>query len=160
MTTNQRCLIDTTNPDANWHDVLELWYRLANWTHCKPSDRQMNLDMKFFMIALLSEKDWLSSRYPLKKQAIETFISASEALSIVADLANTTKHRVLQKRVRSHVQQTGYYGRVGLEGGASRKLQYLRTQDGRHVEIMTVLRCAMDELEEYRFELLAESLAP
>ena len=148
-------LIDVSDAEANWHEVLALWSRVANWTHYKPSERQLNQEMKQFLVALWSEKDWLTVQYPAKRGRIEKFIDESESLSIVGDLANTAKHRALTRKQRSSVAQTSYYGKVSVSGGASRRLHYLRLANGRHVEIMSVLRSAIDELQEFRLQLRA-----
>lgn len=150
-------LLNASNPDANWHEVLALWSRLANWTHYKPSERELNSQMKQFLIAIWSEKDWLKSRYPTQRGRIERFVRNSEVLSIVGDLANTAKHRELNGPLRSGVIDTNYYGRVSTGRGVSRRLHFLRRRDGTHVEVMYILRSALDELEEFRFHLLAES---
>ncbi len=148
-------VIDTSNPNANWHDVLEIWSRLANWTHYKPTERQLTQQVRQFAIALWSEKDWLIAQYPTQRHAIEKFMTASEPLSIVADLANTAKHRFLTQRSRSSATETAFHGRVSVRSGASRRMYYIRLPDGRHIEIMTVLRSALDTLEEYRHLLSA-----
>lgn len=36
-------------------------------------------------------------------------------------------------------------------------MHYIAVGDGEHIEIMVLLRKALDELQEYRFELLAEA---
>ena len=148
-------LIEASDPDENWHEVLALWSRIANWTHYRPSQQQLNHEMKQFLVALWSEKDWLKVQYPARRGRIEKFISQSESLSIVADLANTAKHRRLTRQPRSFVSQTSYYGNVSVSGGASRRLHFLRLVDGRHIEVMSVLRSALDQLEEFRLQLRA-----
>ena len=148
-------LIDASNPEANWQEVLALWSSLANWTHCKPSERELNQQMKQFLIALWSEKDWMKVQYPTQKARIEKFINDSDSLSIVADLANTAKHRLLTQKPRSSMSQTNFYGKVSVISDTSRRLHFLRMRDGRHVEVMSVLRKAIDELEEFRLQLRA-----
>jgi hypothetical protein len=150
-------LIDDANPEENWADVLTLWSRIANWTHYKPSERALRSEMKLFLIALWSEKDWLKQQYPAKASEIEKFIDRSKYLPVVADLANTAKHRRLTRPKRSTAAQTKYYGRVVVNNSVSRRMHYISLGNGRHAEIMTVLRGALDELEEFRFALRAGS---
>jgi hypothetical protein len=145
-------LIDTSNPEANWHEVLSLWSRIANWTHYKQSERELRLELKQLAIALWSEKDWLKAEYPAKSKKIENTLGASENLLIVADMANASKHRVLRGS-RSSAVPTNHYGRVSTGGGANRRLYFFRRIDGSHVEVLVVLRKALDELQEFRFEL-------
>jgi hypothetical protein len=146
-------LVDTSNPSANWYHVLALWSRIANWTAYKPNDRDLSHDILAFAVALWSERDWLIAEYPSKKAEIDAFMAATESLSIVADLANTTKHRALTRKRWSTAEQTHFRGRVSVTGGASRQLHYLQLQDGRTVEIMAVLRKALDNLESFRIKL-------
>jgi hypothetical protein len=148
-------LIDEANPNENWHQVLELWSRVANWTHYKPSERALNDEMKQFLIALWSEKDWLREQYPSKRKTVENFINKSRYLPIVADLANTAKHRRLTRAKRSTASQTTVYSRIQVGSTATRRLHYLRLADGTHIEIMHVLRSALDEMEGFRFALRA-----
>ena len=150
-------LIDTSNPSANWHDVLAIWSRLANWTHYKPTQRELDQSVRQFVVALWSEKDWLITQYPEKRVEIERFMSLSEPLSIIADLANTTKHRSLTRASRSSMAQTKLYGQVSVGSGVSRQLHYLRLAGGRHTEIMTILRLGLDSMESYRLRLRSEA---
>lgn len=151
-------LIDTANSSANWHDVLAIWNRLANWTSFKSEERELNQTLRLFALALWSEKDWLIAQYPDRKADIEAFVSASEPLSIVADLANTAKHRVLDRKRRSTAEQTSLRGQVSASTGAKRQLHYLKLSDGRVVEIMAVLRRALDALESFRIQLRASTV--
>lgn len=149
-------LIDDANSEDNWAEVLALWSRLANWTHYKPSERVLKGEIKQFLVVLWNEKDWLKHQYPIRARAIEKFINQSRYLPIVGDLANMAKHRRLSKP-RSRAVQTSYFGRVSLNSGATRRMHYIATGDGGHIEIMELLRNALNELEEYRFDLLAEA---
>jgi hypothetical protein len=149
-------LIDDANSEDNWSEVLALWSRLANWTHYKPSERVLKGEIKQFLVALWNEKDWLKHQYPNRARDIEKFINQSRYLPVVGDLANMAKHRRLS-RPRSSAAQTHYFGRVSLNNGAARQMHYIAVGDGEHIEIMVLLRKALDELEEYRFELLAEA---
>ena len=149
-------LINDANPEENWFEVLALWSRIANWIHYKPSERALRCEMKLFLIALWSEKDWLKQQYPGKASAIEKFIDNSKYLAIVCDLANTAKHRRLTKARRSQATQTKYYGRVVVNNSVARRMHYISLGNGRHVQIMEVLRGALDELEEFRFVLRAD----
>ncbi len=152
-------LIHTTSESANWHDVLDLWSRITNWPIHKPPARELDHCLRMFAIALWSEKDWLSAQYPDKKIQIEEFMSESETLSIVADLANTAKHRFLTRNRRSTAEQTPFRGQVSVSGGATRQLHFVKLADGRVIEIMEVLRGALDALESFRLQLRASALA-
>jgi hypothetical protein len=148
-------LIDATNPNENWFQVLELWGRVANWVHYKPSERALKDEMKLFLVALWSEKDWLKEQYPSKKKAVEQFINKSRYLPIVADLANTAKHRKLTRGRRSTASQTSIFGRIEVGSAATRRLHFIRLADGTHIELMHVLRSALDEMESFRLALRA-----
>ncbi len=74
-------------------------------------------------------------------------------IKVVGDLANTKKHRVLDMPPRSSVKQTGYHGRVTTGRGATRKLYYLDPDNGKHVEIIEVLKGAINEFEKLRLSM-------
>ncbi len=150
-------LINSENPDENWGEVLALWSRIANWIHYKQSEKVLRSEMKSFLIVLWNEKDWLKSQYPDKAREIERFIDNSRNLRIVGDLANTAKHRRLTRPKRSTAAQTDYFGRVVVNNAVTRRMHYLSLGEVQHVEIMEVLRGALDELEEFRHYLRAEA---
>lgn len=145
-------LIHSLDPNSNWHDVLALWHRVSNWPSNKPTQKTFERDLRQFTIALWSEKDWLVSQYPARKAQIESYMSTSEPMAIVADLANTAKHRVIH-RSRSSAQQTDYKGKVMVSGGATRQLHYLQTKNGKVVEVMSIMRKALNDMENFRLVL-------
>lgn len=145
-------LIDTKDPNANWWDVLSLWNRVVNWSHYRTSERDLNVQIKSLLIHIWSEKDWLKKQFVSQATEIEGFVNRSIHLKVVADLANTTKHRNL-RQPRSVAQQTEYFGRVRTGRGAMRRLHLISTGGGAHPEIMQVLRGAIEELEELRGSL-------
>jgi hypothetical protein len=146
-------LIDGTNQDENWYEVLAKWNRIANWQHYNTSDLNLRREMKEFLIALWNEKDWLKHQYPEKSKDIESFIDKSEYMCIVGDLANTAKHRKLTKKSRSTASQTEFFGRVTVNNSSSRQLHFISLENGNCLEIMSVLRGALDELTKFRRDL-------
>lgn len=113
--------------------------------------------MKQFLIALWNEKDWLRQQYPEKSREIENFVDQSEYLPIIGDLANMAKHRRLTKTKRSDAVQANYFGRLWLNNGAARRMYYIATGNQKHIEVMELLRNALNELEEFRHALLEEA---
>lgn len=101
---------------------------------------------------LWNEKDWLKKQYPSNGKRIEQFIDKSTYIKIVGDIANTIKHRELTKKHRSSVAQTGYLGRVTTGQGATRRLIFF-SSDGKHIEIMEILRGAIEEFTQLKRSL-------
>jgi hypothetical protein len=83
-------LIETTDPNSNWQEVMRLWSEIC-WF--QTPDEEVSRKAKALLIALWNEKHWLKSEFPSRAHDIEDFISKSKHLSVVADLANTLKHR-------------------------------------------------------------------
>ena len=151
-------LVDQDNAHANWSEVLALWSRIANWIHYRTSEPELKRQIKTFLVFLWNEKDWLKEQYPKKSREIEEFVSNSQHMAVVGDLANTVKHRRLTKRSRASATQTNYYGRITVGCGATRLLHYISLGGTKHTEIMQVLRGALDEFEEFRFALQSGSV--
>ena len=88
-------LIKTTDPNSNWHEVMRLWDEIC-WFRTR--DEEVSRKAKALLIALWNEKDWLKSEFPNRAHDIEAFINKSKHLCIVSDLANTLKHRKLNRK--------------------------------------------------------------
>lgn len=151
-------LVNQSNAEENWLEVLDLWDRIANWVNYRISEAELRRQFKSMLVYLWNEKDWLKNQYPAKAKLIEQVIDASTYMGVVGDLANTVKHRSLTKHVRSAASQTNYYGTVTVAGGAERRMYYIGLESGKHAEIMAVLRGALDEFEELRFGLRSGAL--
>lgn len=151
-------LVNQADAHANWSEVLALWNRIANWIHYRTTEPQLRQQFKSMLIFLWNEKDWLKNQYPAKAKQIEQIIDASKYMCVVGDLANTVKHRNLTKRLRSTAAQTDYYGKVTVTGGAERRMYYVSLGNGKHEEIMEVLRGALDEFEQLRLGMLSGSV--
>ena len=144
-------LINVRDQHGNWWEVLSLWSRVVNWSHYQTSDRALLAEIKSLIGFLWNEKDWLKSEYPTQASQIEMFVNNSKHIRVVADLANTLKHRTLTRRPRSQAQQTAYFGRVQT-GRSERQLYFISIGDGQHREIMEILRGAIDEYDVLRHD--------
>ncbi len=151
-------LINQADSDANWREVLALWERIANWITYRTSEAQLRQQIKAFLVFLWSEKEWLKEQYPTKARKIEQAIGNSTHMGVAIDLANTVKHRRLRKPQRTSAADTEFYGRVTVGGGVTRRLYYIAVGGSRHIEIMQVLRGAIDELEHLRLSLREGSI--
>lgn len=100
-----------------------------------------------------NEKDWLKKEYPGRSKDIEEYVNDSIHIKVVADLANSLKHRGLDKKSRSGAQQTDFYGRVTFGSGKSRQMIYILLDDGSHIEMFQVLKGALDEYDNLHFKL-------
>lgn len=152
-------LINVKDENGNWWEALSLWNKVVNWSHYKTSDRDFTAQVKTLLGYLWNEKDWLKAEFPDKKRRIENFVNQSKHIKVVADLANTVKHRKLTRRSRSHARQTNYYGRVGT-GSAERRLHFIEVGAEQHREIMEILRGALDEYEQLKWKLWAARSNP
>ena len=150
--------INQSDVHNNWLEVLDLWNRIANWVYYQTTESELRQQLKSMLIYLWNEKDWLQQEYPVKSKQIEQAINASLYMCIVGDLANMLKHRNLTKRRRSAATLTNYYGQITVSKSAERRMYYIRTMDGKHEEIMSILRKALDEFEELRFTLFSAPL--
>ena len=150
-------LINVKDANGNWWEALSLWDKVVNWSSYKTSDRDFQAQVKTLLGYLLNEKDWLKVEFPDKKEQIEDFVNRSKHIKVVADLANTVKHRKLTKPPRSHARQTDYYGRVGT-GSAERRLHFIEVGPGQHREIIEILRGALDEYEQLKWKFRAAAL--
>jgi hypothetical protein len=147
-------LINVEDENGNWWEALALWSKVVNWSHYKTSPHEFQAQVKALLGYLWNEKDWLVAEFPQQKKLIENFINRSKHIRVVADLANTVKHRKLTRPPRSQAKQTHYYGRVGT-GKSERKLYFIEVAPGKHWEIMEILRGALNEYEALKHELQA-----
>lgn len=149
-------LINQDNPHSNWFEALALWNRIANWLHYGTSEEELKQQLKSLLIYLWNEKDWLKAEFPEHRPLIEAKINASAYMSVVGELANTLKHRRLDNH-RAEASDTNFAGSIGIAGGGARKLYFIELADGKHVEIMNILRGALDEFEALRFNIIKAS---
>jgi hypothetical protein len=147
-------LINVADGNGNWWETLALWNRVVNWSYYQTSDRAFLTQVKTLIGFLWNEKDWLKTQYPRHRSEIEKFVNGSTHVRVVADLANTIKHRELTRQPRSTAQQANYYGRVRTRSG-SRKLYYIEVEKGELREIMEILRGALDEYQQLRQQCAA-----
>ena len=61
-------LIETTDPNSNWQEVMRLWNEIC-WF--RTPNEEVSRKAKALLIALWNEKDWLKSEFPSSKQHIE-----------------------------------------------------------------------------------------
>ena len=146
-------LTDSKNQQENWHEVLSLWNLVANWSHYRLSDGEIKQKLKSLVIFLWNEKDWLAKEYPEKCQLIEDNINKSKFIKIIADLANSIKHRRLDKKPRSNANQSDYYGRITLNQNSGRNMYYIEC-NGEVLELFAILRGSMDEYEKIKTQLM------
>ena len=151
-------LLGSDQDDSNWLDVLSLWEKVVNWPSLKPSAKDLEAQIRMLLILIWHERDWLIETYPDKKKAIDVYINSTKYWNPAADLANAKKHRVLRRQPRANAADTKYGGRVELGSGAERMLHFIRVGDERHVEIMRLLRGAIDEIEELKDRISAVAL--
>ncbi len=149
--------INSGNQHANWDDAIASWHEIANWTRLKPSETQLNRQIKNLLIFLSNEKDWLCNQYPESRDEIEKAINNSNYMAAVIDLANTAKHRILTKHIRVDAKDTCFYGRVETGNKIGRRLHYISIKNSKPIEIMEILRGALDEFEDLRSLLHEQS---
>jgi hypothetical protein len=146
-------LIETGNPDSNWQEVLRLWDEIC-WT--RTPDLEVSRKAKALLIALWNEKDWLKTEFPNCARDIEEFVSKSKHLSVVADLANTLKHRKLSKRRRSAAIEVENVWRRHLTGFRNWEIGMIQIAEREFVAISALLLHSIDEYKELRANLYAK----
>jgi hypothetical protein len=146
-------LIDQSNAESNWFEVLELWNQIANRIHYRIPEAQLRQKMRSMLLFLLNGKDWLKMQYPTRSEEIDQAINSSKYMRIIGTLARTVKHRDPAGHRRTDAEQAGYCGKVGSNGGTRRAMHVISIGNGRHERIMPVLRGALDEFDELRFGL-------
>lgn len=107
------------------------------------------------MIALWNEKDWLKSEFPNRKRDIEDFINKSKHLSVVADLANTLKHRKLNKK-RSKAEEIENVWRSTLGGFRNWEIGMIQIAEREFIAVSALLGHSIDEYKELRADLYAK----
>ncbi len=128
------------------------WSRVVNWNHYNWSNYQLNQHVRSLIVALWNEKDWRKKQHPEFHTEIEKYINESKYIKVVADLANSIKHGGLDRKPRSDVKQTDYFGRIEITGKNSRELYYLEI-NGEVVELFQVLRGALNEYDVMGYRL-------
>ncbi|WP_136662441.1 hypothetical protein [Pseudomonas leptonychotis] len=88
-------LIDSKDEDSNWSETLDLWSRVVNWGHYLTSESQLRSQIKTLLVYMWNEKDWLKTQHPSRSKEIKKYVSNSKYICVLADLANTVKHRNL-----------------------------------------------------------------
>ena len=145
-------LIKTSDPDSNWQEVLRLWSEIC-WF--RTSNEEVSRKAKALLIALWNEKDWLKSEFPSRAQDIEDFVNKSKHLPVVADLANTLKHRKLNKR-RSTATEVENMWRSTLAGFRNWEIGMIQIAEREFVAISALFMHSIAEYEELRANLYAE----
>ena len=140
-------LTDSSNYRENWHDALSLWSRVVNWTHYNTSEKALKQEIKQLLLSMWNEKDWLKKEFPAKGRNIEKYVNNSNYIKVVADLANTIKHRELGNKPRSNAKQTDYYGKITFINIQNRTMCYIEIEPGKVVEIFQILRGALYEYD-------------
>ena len=141
-------LTDETQTSENWFEALALWNRVANWSHYGTSQSELTRQIKSLLLFLWNEKDWLKTEHPSQKKYIEAFVNDSTHIKVVADLANTIKHRKLTNPPRSEAQQTNYFGRIEFGSGKSREMYYVETGNNQVKEVFSIIKGALEEYDE------------
>ncbi len=142
-------LIETTDPNSNWQEVMRLWNELC-WFHTP--NEEVSRKAKTLLIALWNEKDWLKSEFPSRNQDIEDFIDKSKHLSVVADLANTLKHRKLNRR-RSMAFEVENMWRSTLAGFRNWEIGMIQVAEREFVAISALFMHSITEYEKLRADL-------
>ena len=148
--------INRNDEHENWLAALSLWNQVANWARYQTSDFHLKNQIKALLICLWNEKDWLKKQYPAKSKEIELFIDNSEYIKVIGDLANSVKHRSLDKKPRSKAIQTTYFGRVTLSRNRKRRLYFIDLGDNKHCEILDILRGGITEFEKLKFSVTSD----
>lgn len=151
-------IIDTADSYSNWADVLHYWERIVNWTHYRLGAGELEREIRCLLVALWSEKDWLKGEYAGQSKLIEAYLHNSVYCRAVGDLANRRKHRSLDPRPKPRATETTYAGAVEI-GGLRRTLYFIDDGTGRHVEVIPLLRHAIDEIEDLQLALVEGTLA-
>jgi hypothetical protein len=144
-------LIETGNPDSNWQEALRLWDEIC-WA--QTSEVEVSRKAKALLIALWNEKDWLKSEFPNRVQDIEEFVGKSKHLSVVADLANTLKHRKPNRR-RSRAIQVESIWRSNLAGFRNWEIGMIQIAEKEFVAVSALLGHSIDAYMDLRADLYA-----
>jgi len=142
-------LIETTDPNSNWHEVMRLWDEIC-WF--RTPDEEVSRKAKALLIALWSEKDWLKSEFPNRAHDIEHFINKSKYLCVVSDLANTLKHRKLSRK-RSTGAEVENIWRSTLAGFRNWEIGMIQIAETEFVAISALFESSIAEFEKLRADL-------
>lgn len=145
-------LIKTADPDLNWQEVLRLWNEIC-WF--QTPNEEVSRKAKALLIALWNEKDWLKSEFPSRARDIEDFINRSKYLPVVADLANTLKHRKLKKK-RSTATEVENVWRSTLAGFRNWEIGMIQIAESEYVAISALFVHSIAEYGELRADLYAK----
>lgn len=146
-------LIETTDPHSNWQEVIRLWNEIC-WS--RTTNEEVSRKAKALLIALWNEKDWLKSEFPSRKQDIEDFIDKSKHLSVVADLANTLKHRKLRKK-RSIAREVENIWRRNLVGFRDWNIGMIQIAEREFIAVSALFVHSIAEFEKLREDLYGKS---
>ncbi len=145
-------LTETADPHSNWQDVLYLGEKVGHWHYHQTAPDELTRQMKALLIALLNEKDWLKSEFPDRARDIEQFINNSKHLSAVADLANTLKHRKLDRKRSKAVEVDYRWHTMGLNF-VQRELGMVQIGEREFVEFFALFHHATADFNKLRSEL-------
>lgn len=142
-------LIETENPDSNWLEVQRLWTEICDF---RTPNEEVTRKTKNLLIALWNEKDWLKSEFPDRKMEIEDFVNKSKHLTMVADLANTLKHRKLRRR-KSEASEVEYTWNSKLTGFRNRDIGMIQVTEREFVSVSGLILNSIAEFEKLRVTL-------
>ncbi len=146
-------LIEPSDPDSNWHEVQRLWSEIC-WFQTPNDD--VSRKAQALLIALWNEKDWLKSEFPSRKQDIEDFINKSKYLPVVADLANTLKHRKLNKRRSTAKEVENIWRSPLLAGFRNWEIGIIQIAESEYVAISALFVHSIAEYEKLRADLYGD----
>ena len=143
---------ETADPHSNWREILYLWEKVCYWAYYRTPEDELRRQMKTLLIVLWNEKDWLKSEFPKRAPDIERFVNNSKYLSAVGDLANTLKHRKLDKK-RSKAVEVEYRWTSMMFKGVKREMGMVQIGEREFVEFFALFRNAIVEYEQVREDL-------
>lgn len=147
-------IFETTDPNSNWQEVMRLWGEIC-WF--RTPDEEVSRKAKALLIALWNEKDWLKSEFPNLAHDIEDFINKSKYLSVVADLANTLKHRKLNKK-RSTASEVKNVWRSSLVGFRDWNIGMIQIAEREFIAFSALFMHSIAEFEKLRATLYGKHL--
>ena len=118
----------------------------------RTSDEEVSRKAKALLIALWNEKDWLKSEFPNRRNYIEDFINKSQYLCVVADLANTLKHRKLSRK-RSKGSEVENLWRSTQAGFRNWEIGTIQVGEREFVAISALFVNSIAEFEKLRADL-------
>ena len=151
-------LLSFEHEEGNWLEALSIWSEVVNWARFRQSDSKLKSQMKYLILLLWNEKDWLIDANGNEKSYIEKYVNYSRYFKIIADLANTIKHKKITRNVRANARYTHYKGQTIMGSGARRSYYFIAVGSECHIEIMAVLRGAINEIEQLKYALQIKKL--